>query len=29
VYRAFLAAYERQEQLSRRTGKNWLLPSER
>jgi len=25
VYRAFLAAYERQEQLSRQTGKNWLL----
>jgi predicted short-subunit dehydrogenase-like oxidoreductase (DUF2520 family) len=29
VYRAFVAAYERQEQLSRLTGKPWLLPSER
>jgi hypothetical protein len=29
VYRAFLVAYDRQEQLSRQTGKNWLRPSER
>jgi len=29
VYRAFLAAYERQERLSQQTGKSWLLPSER